>query len=301
MSDIDKIIDKKISQAIVKYNMIKEGDRILVAVSGGKDSMSLVYHLLKKMKSDFPINFEIHAIHIKTDFCNCGKKTRMETYLEKWDVPYTILPVPVIARLKPGKKMNCYWCSSQRRLELMRFAGDHGYNKIALGHHMDDILETFFMNMSYKGELSTMLPVLKYDRYPHTVIRPLALVQEKEIIDFATEYDLNKLVCTCPYGKKSKRKDMRAVINNMAEDAEYIRDNIYKALSNPVQRYLIGSSESEKASSSETDNNDGEERPKASDWMAIPTEEISSEVKKDLPCDSGQECPEGATCLSCRS
>ncbi len=306
MADIDKLIDKKMSQAIVKYEMIKDGDKILVAVSGGKDSMSMVYNLMKKVRSDFPIKFDIHAIHIKTDFCNCGKKTRMETYLEKWEVPYTILPVPVIARLKPGKKMNCYWCSTQRRLELMRFATENGYNKIALGHHMDDILETFFMNMSYKGELSTMLPVLKYDKYPLTVIRPLALVKEAEVIEFATDNDLNKLVCTCPYGKKSKRKDMRAVINEMADGAEYIRDNIYKALSNPVQRYMVGTPESRMGNG---DNNENvkisqnelsiEERPKASDWMALPTEDEAEGVKGDRPCDSGNECPEAADCSSC--
>ncbi len=308
MADIDKIIDKKISQAIVKYGMIKSGDRILVAVSGGKDSMSLVYHLMKKMRSDFPIKFDLHAIHIKTDFCNCGKKTRMETYLGTWDVPYTILPVPVIARLKPGKKMNCYWCSTQRRMELMRFAEENGYNKIALGHHMDDILETFFMNMSYKGELSTMLPVLKYDRYALTVIRPLALVKEQEVIEFATENDLNKLVCTCPYGKKSKRKDMRAVINEMADGAEYIRDNIYKALSNPVQRYMVGSPESRM---DDSDNNDivkipdsnipGEEKPKAANWMQIPEEEDLTGNKGNKPCDLGKDCPEGASCAVCGS
>ena len=243
MKDIEKQIDKKISQAIIKYNMIENGDRVLVAVSGGKDSMSLVYHLNKKAKSRFHIDFDIHAIHIKTDFCNCGGKKRFEEFLTKTEIPYTAVDVPVLTRLKPGKKMNCYWCSSQRRMELMKFADENGYNKIALGHHMDDILETFFMNMSYKGELSTMLPVLKYDNYEQTVIRPLALVKEKEIIDFAEEKGIRNLTCTCPYGRKSKRKDMRAVINYMAEEDESIRDNIYSALSNPIPRYMFGNEE----------------------------------------------------------
>lgn len=223
--------------------MIENGDRVLVAVSGGKDSMSLVYHLKKKANSQFHIDFDIHAIHIKTDFCNCGGKKRFEEFLTEMEIPYTALDVPVLARLKPGKKMNCYWCSSQRRMELMKFADTQGYNKIALGHHMDDILETFFMNMSYKGELSTMLPVLKYDNYEQTVIRPLALVKESEIIDFAEEKGIRNLTCTCPYGRKSKRKDMRAVINSMAEEDESIRDNLYKALSNPVPRYMFNHDE----------------------------------------------------------
>lgn len=240
MPDKEQLIGKKINLAILKYSMIEEGDRVLVAVSGGKDSMSLVYHLNKKSKSDYHLKFDIHAIHIKTDFCNCGGAARFEKFLKDTDIPYTLLPVPVLARLRPGKKMNCYWCSTQRRMELMKFATENGYNKIALGHHMDDILETFFMNMSYKGELSTMLPVMKYDKYKHIIIRPLALVKEKEIIEFAKIKGIMNLTCTCPYGRKSKRKDMRAVINYMAEEDEGIRDNIYKALSNPVPRYMMG-------------------------------------------------------------
>jgi tRNA 2-thiocytidine biosynthesis protein TtcA len=243
VKDIEKQIGKKINQAIVKYKMIEEGDRILVAVSGGKDSMSLIYHLNKKANSRFHMNFEIHGIHIKTDFCNCGGKTRFEKFLTEMAIPYSTVHVPVLARLKPGRKMNCYWCSSQRRMELMKFATENGYNKIALGHHMDDILETFFMNMAYKGELSTMLPLLKYDNYEQTLIRPLALVKEKEIIDFASMKKITNLTCTCPYGHKSKRKDMRAVINFMDEGDDSIRDKIYKALSNPIPRYMIDNDE----------------------------------------------------------
>ncbi|MBI9099136.1 MAG: tRNA 2-thiocytidine biosynthesis protein TtcA, partial [Spirochaetaceae bacterium] len=164
-------------------------------------------------------------------------------FLTKMDVPYTSLFVPVLARLKQGRKMNCYWCSSQRRMELMKFADENGFNKIALGHHMDDILETFFMNMSYKGELSTMLPVLNYDNYNQTVIRPLALVKEKEIIAFADKKEIRNLTCTCPYGRKSKRKDMREVIDYMAQEDESIRDNLYRALSNPVPRYMFNHDE----------------------------------------------------------
>ncbi len=238
MKDLEKLIDKKITRAIMKYKLIEEGDRVLVAVSGGKDSLSMIYFLNKKARSQFHINFEIHGIHISTDFCNCGGKKRFENFLSETGIPYTTLPVPVLARLKPGKKMNCYWCSTQRRMELLKYAQEGGYNKIALGHHMDDILETLFMNMGYKGELSTMLPLLKYDNYDQTVIRPLALVKEREIIDFAEARGIRNLTCTCPYGQKSKRKDMRAVINFMAEGDESIRDNLYRSLSNPIFRYL---------------------------------------------------------------
>lgn len=233
-------------KAILKYDMIQEGDRILIAVSGGKDSMTMLYNLAKS-RPHFPVKYEVGAIHIKTDFCNCSKKSSLEAKLEEWEVPYEIVPVSVTKRLKEGRKMNCYWCSTQRRMELIKYAGANGYNKIALGHHMDDILETFFMNMAYNSELSTMLPVLQYDNYPFTVIRPLALVKEKEIIRFAEEMDIHRLVCKCRYGANSKRKDMRKVIEFMTDGAEYIRENIYNAMENPKARYLLDELNSEAA------------------------------------------------------
>ena len=86
--------------------------------------------------------------------------------------------MPVIGRLKPGRSMNCYWCSMQRRTELIRYAMAEGFNKIALGHHLDDIVETLMMNMLYKGQISGMLPILRYEKYPVSIIRPLALCEE---------------------------------------------------------------------------------------------------------------------------
>ena len=243
MKDIEKQIGRKINQAILKYKMIHDGDRVLVAVSGGKDSMTLIHHLNKIAGSSYHINFEIHGIHIKTDFENTMEKGGFEKFLSHNDIPCAMVEISVLSRLKPGRKMNCYWCSSQRRMELMKYASENGYNKIALGHHMDDILETFFMNMAYKGELSTMLPLLKYDNYEQTVIRPMALVKEREIIEFADISGISKISCTCNFDTQSKRKEMRSVINLMAKDDESLKDNIYKAMSNPVSRYMPGSYE----------------------------------------------------------
>lgn len=243
MYDIEKQIGKKINQAILKYNMIEDGDRVLIAVSGGKDSMTLIHHLNKIAHSEYPIDFEIHGIHIKTDFDNSVEKSGFKKFLTDNGIDCSMVEVSVLSRLKPGKKMNCYWCSSQRRMELMKYADANGFNKIALGHHMDDILETFFMNMAYKGELSTMLPLLKYDNYQQTVIRPMALVKEREIIEFSDLSGISKISCTCNYDTQSKRKVMRSVINFMAEDDESVKDNIYKAMSNPVARYMPGINE----------------------------------------------------------
>jgi tRNA 2-thiocytidine biosynthesis protein TtcA len=237
MTDWEHIISKKIGRALYRYKMIDEGDKILVAVSGGKDSMTLLYHLLK-IQRRLPINFHVGAVHIETDFCTCGKKSGVYDVVRSWGAECEVVKVAVVARLRPGRKMNCYWCSTQRRTELMKYASEKGYTKIALGHHMDDILETFLMNMMYKSELSTMLPVLKYDNYPHTVIRPLTLVKEREIVEFAKSVGIDRMVCTCPYGTRSNRKEARERLEALTGNADYIKDSMFKALSNVNMRYM---------------------------------------------------------------
>lgn len=219
--------------------MIEPGDKVAVAVSGGKDSLTMAYFLSRKANSAYHIDFGMQAVHVRTDFDNSVEKSGFDKFLKDEGIPLTVIDVPVLKRLKPGRKMNCYWCSSQRRMELMKFASESGCNKIALGHHMDDILETFFMNMAYKGEMSTMLPVMKFDHYEQTLIRPLALVKEREIIDFADRMGLSKIACTCGFDTQSKRREMRSAIEFMAEKDEKIRDNLFEALHHPVPRYMI--------------------------------------------------------------
>jgi len=233
-----KTLSRKVDKALLKFNLVEPGDRILLAVSGGKDSLAMSYFMGHKQKG-FPIPFDLGAIHIEGDFPGCGKSPVMAQLMEEWGVPFEIVKVPIMERLKPGKTMNCYWCSTQRRMELLRYAGDHGYNKIALGHHMDDILETFFMNMMHKSELSTMLPKLKYDRYPFTVIRPLAYVKEQEIIEFARDKGLLKAAATCTYGTTSARLDARRIIDAIAaEEGSSVKDSIFEAMCHPVHRYM---------------------------------------------------------------
>ena len=233
--DIERIISKKIGKALFEYHMIEENDKILVAISGGKDSLCLLHHLSRK-KDVLPCHFTIGAVHIHSEFCTCEDISALTSLFASWDVDR--VNVGVQKRLKPGRSMNCYWCSTQRRMELLNYARDHGYTKIALGHHLDDILETFFINMMYKSELSTMLPVLRYDKYPITVIRPLALVKEKEIEAFVQKLGFDSITCSCPFGENSKRKKVRAAIEYIVGSSDFLKDNIYRAMGNPVLRYL---------------------------------------------------------------
>jgi tRNA 2-thiocytidine biosynthesis protein TtcA len=224
-----EIVRKLTAKAILERNLIGEGDRILIAASGGKDSTVLAW-ALSALKSSLKFSYELAALHISSDFCACCKKSLLAQRLAEWDIPFTDLFVPVIGRLKEGRKMNCYWCSTQRRTELLKYAVENGFNKIALGHHLDDIIETFFMNLCSKGELSTMPIILRYRKYPVTLIRPLAYLEERQIIACAEERQILKAACTCPYGINSKRRDMRKRIADFSGGSGAVKRRILKAL-----------------------------------------------------------------------
>ena len=234
-----EIIKKLTVKTVMERSLICEGDRVLIAVSGGKDSSVLAW-TLSAIRPALKINFELAALHISTDFCACCKKSSLCQRLEEWGIPFTDLFVPVIGRLKEGKKMNCYWCSTQRRTEILKYAVENGFNKIALGHHLDDIIETFFMNLCSKGTLLAMPVLLKYRKYPVSLIRPLALLEEKQIIACAAEKNILKNTCTCPYGQNSKRRDMRERIANFTgNDSGEVKRRILKALCEGKIDYLV--------------------------------------------------------------
>jgi tRNA 2-thiocytidine biosynthesis protein TtcA len=223
------VVQKLTAKAVLERALIAEGDRILIAASGGKDSTVMAW-ALSSLRPALKRDYTLEAIHISSDFCSCCKKAILRMRLEEWGIPFTDLFVPVIGRLKPGEKMNCYWCSTQRRTELLKYAVEHNFNKIALGHHLDDIIETFFMNMTAKGELSTMPILLNYRKYPVSLIRPLAYVEERQVIACAEEKDIIKAACTCPYGVHSKRRDMRGRIAELTGNSGAVKRRILKAM-----------------------------------------------------------------------
>ena len=134
--------------------------------------------------------------------------------------------------------MNCYWCSTQRRTELLNYAVEHGFNKIALGHHLDDIIETFFMNLCAKGRIEAMPIFLKYRKYPVSLIRPLAYIEEREIIAAAGEQNILKAACTCPYGVNSGRREMRGRIAGFTNGSGTVKRRILNALGSGGRDYL---------------------------------------------------------------
>jgi tRNA 2-thiocytidine biosynthesis protein TtcA len=224
-----EVVRKRTARAVLEQKLIADGDRILIAVSGGKDSTVMAW-ALSRLRQSLKFDYELAALHISTDFCACCKKSVLVEKLEGWGIPFTDLFVPVIGRLKPGRKMNCYWCSTQRRTELLKYAVENGFNKIALGHHLDDIIETFFMNLCARGELSAMPVKIDYRKYPVTLIRPLAFLEERQIIACATEQEILKAACTCPYGIHSQRRDMREKIAALTGGSGAVKRRIMSAL-----------------------------------------------------------------------
>ncbi|MCL2374750.1 MAG: tRNA 2-thiocytidine biosynthesis TtcA family protein [Treponema sp.] len=232
------IVHKLAAKAVHERGLVREGDRILIAVSGGKDSSVLAW-ALAGLKQALKISYDLAGLHISSDFCACCKKSVLADRLAEWGIPFTDLSVPIIGRLKEGRKMNCYWCSTQRRTELIKYARDHGFNKIALGHHLDDIIETFFMNMMGKGTLSAMPMLLAYRKYPLSLIRPLGYLEERQIIACADELGIMKAACTCPYGVNSRRRDVRDRIADLTGNSGAIKRRMLSALSSGAQDLLV--------------------------------------------------------------
>jgi len=232
------IVQKLTVKAVMERELIRDGDRILIAASGGKDSTVLAW-ALSAIRPALKIDYELAALHISTDFCACCKKSVLSQRLAEWGIPFNDLFVPIVGRLKEGEKMNCYWCSTQRRTELLGYAVENGFNKIALGHHLDDIIETFFMNLCNKGSMSTMPILLRYRKYPVSLIRPLAHLEERQIIECADSLDILSAVCTCPYGINSKRRDIRRRIADFTGSSGTVKRRILSALASGDRDLLV--------------------------------------------------------------
>ena len=242
MKDARTTLSKLTEIALRHYEMIQPGDNILVAVSGGKDSSCLAWDLALKRRW-WEVPFTLTACYVATDLADKGYTQSIDepwlaARMQEWGIPYVRIDVPVVERLKPGETMNCYWCATQRRTELMRYAQSHAFNKLALGHHMDDILETLLMNMMKKGEFATMPPVMHYKKYPLTVIRPLSLCEERQIIACAEELNLTTFTCSCPFNLEGERKKTKRLIDQITGGSSHIKRNIFSSMSRVQSDYL---------------------------------------------------------------
>ena len=225
-----------IDKAIYDYEMIPSGSKILVGASGGKDSTLLIEYFANRMRRRSE-HFSFTALHIKTDFAD-EFSPELKKLFEVWGVNLEVLEVNTLERLKPGRKMNCFWCSMQRRKELNEYAAKNGFTHLALGHHLDDVLETLLMNMLNKGTLETMPPALKYQKFPVTVIRPLYYVPVSEIVEHAECSGWKSQTCTCSYQENSGRKDARRRLDLLTAGDNSQKKRLLLSLKNIRQDYL---------------------------------------------------------------
>ena len=234
-------LGKLVTKAVLERGLIREGDRILLGLSGGKDSTSLAW-ALSTWKRAFKADYTLSCIHIATEFSQEVPPLLLER-LESWGIKPITLTVDVLGRVKAGEKMNCYWCSTQRRTELIKYALENGYTSIALGHHLDDILETFLMNLCDKGTLSTMPARLQYRKYPLRLIRPLAYVEERQIIRFMEEEGLLGSTCKCGWGDASARKTARSRLEAISAGSGVIKRRMLAAIGSDPYDLLVEDAE----------------------------------------------------------
>jgi tRNA(Ile)-lysidine synthetase-like protein len=231
MNQIKKL-KKKFGTAVVQYKLIEENDHILVAVSGGKDSLMLLSLLVEGMKK-YPIDFKVTACHLKNELTEPEERERTASYLKKQfetlNVPYIIRDMPVVSTSNSEKKLNCFWCSWVRRKILFDIAKELDIKKIALGHHKDDIIETFLMNLFYHGKIATMTNKLSMFDGKMTLIRPMALLRESDIVKAVKEAGFKTGTCLCPFAGNTKRAYIKEVIGRLEKEFPHIRSNLYNA------------------------------------------------------------------------
>jgi len=221
-------IHQKTWKCIKDYELIEDGDRILIGLSGGKDSLALTEILGERMKISKP-KFTLVAAHVSVS--NIGYQSDLE-YLRNYVVEFGIKFVHATTSFDAStdnRKSPCFLCSWNRRKTLF---------EIALGHHMDDILETLLMNMTFQGAVSTMPPKLKMNKFAMTIIRPLSLNSEKEMLELAAIRGFRKQQKNCPYEKDSHRSDMKAVLRKLEEMNPAARYSLWNSMNNVQTEYL---------------------------------------------------------------
>lgn len=238
LTKLGEKINSKIGKAINDHGLIENGDSLLVAVSGGKDSLTALY-FLKQIQKWAPIDFKIKAIHVITDL-NCGEglgREGLTSFFEKIDTEYCFKETKV---LDENGRTSCFWCSWNRRKILFETAEEIGCGKIVLGHHKDDIAETILMNLLYRGEISGMNPYQELFSGKLAVIRPLCNVEEDMIITFAEEQGFPGQENKCPFGYTAERKYIKDLIKSIEErvPGTNIKTNIVNSLRRIKEDYI---------------------------------------------------------------
>lgn len=233
---------KLTGKAIGDFDLLSAGDRVAVAVSGGKDSWSLL-HMLEVLRRRAPVHYELIAVNVDSGFPGYQKEV-IEAHLREQGFDYRMEPTDcyriIREHRRPGTSY-CSFCARLRRGVLYAVADELGCNKIALGHHLDDFIETLLLNQFYAGKLAAMSPKLLADNKRHTVIRPFVYVEEAEIIALAQENHFPIVSCACPVASCTdlKRPRMKRLIRELSHDNQHLKRSMLSALGNVHPRHLF--------------------------------------------------------------
>ncbi len=238
ISAVDKKTQGLLGKAVRDYHMIENGERVAVAVSGGKDSMALLYMLKERLKW-IPIHYDLLAIYLDMGF-EGTQPHQIEQACQKMEVPFFMERTlyGIKAHGPENKENPCFLCSYLRRKRLFELSKTLNFSKIAFGHNKDDIIETLFLNMFFSGELSTMMPRQSLFQGRLTIIRPMAFLEENRIRAFVRRNGLPEIPNPCPSAGRSSRKEIKEFLSVFYARNRKIKGNIFHALSHVRPEYL---------------------------------------------------------------
>jgi len=219
------------------HTLIEDGDHVLVGLSGGKDSMILLQVLVERQNA-VPFNFKISAAHVAAEEIGYQiDREKLASFCDNLGIPLHYRTIEPDLEKDPSKAA-CFICSWHRRKVLFLLTKELMCNKLALGHHMDDVLETLFMNMVHHGEFSTMPPKLNMFDGKINLIRPLTLLQENELKKYARIRGLEETGIPCPFKDETRRKEMKKLVSEMARMHKRGRINLFRSMGNILEDYL---------------------------------------------------------------
>ena len=247
-------LTKRFHKACADYGLIADGDHILIGLSGGKDSLALVELLGKRAQIHVP-RFQVTAVHVRVKERDYHSDlSYLEDFCARVHVPFIVRDTEIgvaheasslenaasgySLEAKGKEKHPCFLCSWYRRKVLFDVAQELGCNKIALGHHKDDLVETLLMNLIFQGSVATIPPLLQMDKMPIQMIRPLCLIEEQDIAHYAALSGYEKQTKLCPLEKASNRAEVKQLLTQLEALNPNVRDSIFSAMENIKSDYL---------------------------------------------------------------
>jgi tRNA 2-thiocytidine biosynthesis protein TtcA len=242
VTELHRRLRKGFERAALDYGMFQKGDRLLAAVSGGADSLTLLTLLCGPLV-DIPDGIDVVAVHLDLGFRGDDLTgwRRLEAYFQKLGCAYIMEKTDIgPAAHRPEQRKNpCFLCARQRRKRIFEIARQHCCHKVILGHHRDDIIETFLLNVLFSREISTMVPKQEVFSGHYQILRPMAYLDERLIKRFAQEHHLPVTEEACPTSRTSRRRKVKQILDEVERDNKDVRDNVFRALGNVKLEYLL--------------------------------------------------------------